>query len=121
MMLETDINSLESKKISLEIKLNELLKDNANKDEINELKSEILYIKKQISQKLGIKEVESQEKLKRKKLHIDERNIKNYNAFKSRYKRISKMEVSTRNILKVIDIYFKEKQNVNDMVKVMGR
>ena len=121
MMLETDINSLESKKINLEIKLNELLKNNANKDEINELKSEILYIKKQISQKLGTKEVESQEQLKRKKLHVDERNIKNYNAFKSRYKRISKMEVATRNILKVIDVYLVEKQNTNEMVKVMGR
>ena len=45
---------------------NELLKNNANQDDINELKSEILYIKKQISQKLGIKEVESQEKIRRK-------------------------------------------------------
>ena len=121
MMLETDINSLESKKTNLEIKLNELLKNNADKDEINELKSEILYIKKQISQKLGIKEVESQEKLKRKKLHVEETNIKNYNAFKSRYKRISKMEVATRNILKAIDIYLMENQNSNDRVKVMGR
>ena len=121
MMLETDINSLESKRINLEIKLNELLKNNANKDDINELKSEILYIKKQISKKLGSKEVESQEKIKRKKLHIDERNIKNYNAFKYRYKRISKMEVATRNILKVIDAYLMDKQDTNEMVRVMSR
>jgi len=121
MLLETDINSLETKKINLEIKLNELLKNNAEIDKINELRSEIIYITKQISQKLGTKEVESQEQLKRKKLHIDERNVKNYNAFKSRYKRISKMEVATRNILKAIDMYLNEKQNTNEMVKVMGR
>ena len=121
MMMQTDINSLESKKINLEIRLNELLKNKADKDIINELKSEILYIKKQISQKIGAKEVETHEKLKRKKLQIDERNIKNYNAFKSRYKRISKMEVATRNILKVIDVYLMEKQNNNEMIKVIGR
>lgn len=120
-MIETDINSLETKKTNLEIKLNELLKNNADKDDINELKSEILYIKKQINQKLGTKEVESQEQIKRKKLHIDERNIKNYNAFKSKYKRISKMEVSTKNILKIIDVYLMERQNTNEMVKVIGR
>lgn len=121
MMLETDINSLESKRINLEIKLNELLKNNANKDDINELKSEILYIKKQISKKLGTKEVESREKIKRKRLQIDDHNIKNYQAFKSKYKQISKMEVATRKILNVIDVYLTEKQNTNDMVKVMGR
>ena len=121
MILGTDINSLESKKTNLELELNELLKNNAEQDKINELKSEILYIKKQISQKLGVKEVESQEKLKRKKLQIDERNIKNYNAFKFRYKRISKMQVATRNILKKIDVYLMEKQNTIDMVKVIGR
>ena len=70
-MIETDINSLETKKTNLEIKLNELLKNNADKDDINELKSEILYIKKQINQKLRTKEVESQEQIKRKKLTLD--------------------------------------------------
>ena len=46
MIVETDINSLETKKTSLELKLNELIKNNAEQDEINELKSEIVYIKK---------------------------------------------------------------------------
>ena len=123
MMLESDINSLESKKIDLELQLNELLKNNAEKDKINELKAEILYIKKQISQKLGSKEVETQAKIKRKKSGVDERNIKNYNAFKSRYKKISKMEVSTKNILRVIDSYLNQDQyEMNEnMVKVMSR
>lgn len=124
MMLDADINSLETKKLNLEIELNNLLRsEEKQEDKINELRSEILYLKKQISHKLGSKEVESQEKIKRQKNGIDERNIKNYNAFKLRYKKISKMEVATKNILKVIDNYL-NKENYeyhNDIVKVMSR
>lgn len=122
-MLDIDINSLEAKKINLEIELNNLLKNNVKEeDKINELRSEILYLKKQISQKLGSKEVKNQEEIKRKKSGLDERNIKNYQAFKYKYKQISKMEVSTKNILKLIDVYLNNKQyeNVN-VVKVMSR
>lgn len=121
MIIETDINSLESKKLSLELKLNELLKNNAEQDYINELKSEILYIKKQINKKLGTKEVEVTQKLKRKKSGIDERNIKNYNLFKARYKRISNMEISTKNILRVIDLYLGRDQYSEDLVKFMSK
>lgn len=121
MMLETDINSLETKKISLELKLNELLKNNANQDDINELKSEILYIKKQINKKLGNKEVEGTQKIKRKKSRVDETNIENYNFIKAGYKRISNIEISTKNILKVIDIYLNKEQYNEDFVKVMSK
>lgn len=121
MMLETDINSLESKKLSLEIKLNELLKNNAEQDDVNELKSEILYIKKQINKKLGTKEVEGTQKIKRKKSGVDERNIKNYNLFKARYKRISNIEISTKNIFRVIDMYLGREQYNEDLVKVMSK
>ena len=124
MMFDADINSLETRKISLEIELNNLLKsDNKEEDKINELRSEILYLKKQIRKKLGPKEVEIQSRIKRKKLGIDERNIANYNAFKERYRRISKMEVSTKKILKVIDTYFNKVQyeNNDNMTKVMTR
>ena len=123
MMLDTDINSLETRKTQLEIELNNLLKsDNKEEDKINELRSEILYLKKQIGKKLGSKEVKKQEEIRRKKLRVDERNIKNYNAFKSKYRKISKMEVATKNILKVIDSYLISSQNNNsDMVKVMSR
>ena len=119
MMLDTDINSLETRKLNLEIELNNLLRsDEKQEDKINELRSEILYLKKQIGQKLGTKEVESQEKMKRQKNGIDERNIKNYNLFKLKYKKISKMEVATKNILKVIDNYLKKEQSEyhNDVV-----
>ena len=123
MMLDTDINSLEIRKTQLEIELNNLLRsDNKEEDKLNELRSEILYLKKQIGKKLGSKEVKKQEEIRRKKLRVDERNIKNYNAFKSKYRKISKMEVATKNILKVIDNYLISSQNNNsDMVKVMSR
>lgn len=123
MMFDTDINSLETRKTELEIELNNLLKsENREEDKINELRSEILYLKKQIGKKLGSKEVKKQEEIRRKKLRVDEKNIKNYNAFKSKYRKISKMEVATKNILKVIDNYLINSQNNNsDMVKVMSR
>jgi len=124
MMLDTDINSLETKKLSLEIELNALLKcEDKDYDKINELKSEILHLQKQIDRKLGTKEVQKQKEIKREKSGVDERNIKNYNIFKAKYKKISKMEVSTKNILRVIDEYFnKENYEYQDnIVKVMSR
>lgn len=123
MMLDADINSLESKKTSLEIELNNLLRsENKEQDKINELRSEILYLKKQIGKKLGSKEVKKQEEIKRKKSGIDDRNIKNYKVFKSKYKKISKMEVATKNILKTIDAYLNRlKYEDNSTVKVMSR
>ena len=67
MMLDTDINSLETRKTELEIELNNLLKsDNGEEDKINESRSENLYLKKQIDKKLGTKEVKKQEEIKRK-------------------------------------------------------
>ena len=107
----------------MEIELNNLIRsENKEQDKINELKSEILYLKKQIGKKLGYKEVKKQEEIKRKKSGIDEKNIKNYKAFKSKYKKISKMEVATKNILKTIDVYLsKAKQENHGAVKVMSR
>ena len=121
MISNADVNLLESRKLNLEIELNKLLKSNAEEDKINELKSEILYIKKQISQILGPKEIETQEKIKRRRLGVDEKNIRNYHSFKSKYKQISKMEISTKNILRVIESYLSRESYQEDMVKVMSR
>lgn len=121
MMLNNDVNLLEAKKLNLEIELSELMKNNTEEDKINELRAEILYIKKQINKALGYKEIKKQEEIKRKKLGIDERNIKNYNAFKTRYKKISKMEMATKNILKIIDIYLNKESYQDNVVKVMSR
>ena len=99
MVTNVDVNSLETKKINLEIELNNLIKiGEQDENKINELRSEILYIKKQISKKIGPKEVEFQERIKRKKRGIKEKNIKNYNAFKSKYKKISKIEIASKNM-----------------------
>ena len=66
MMLDTDVNSLEARKTDLEVELNNLLKsEKKEEDKINELRSEILYLKKQIRKKLGPKEVEIQSRIKR--------------------------------------------------------
>ena len=123
MIFDDDINSLESKKTDLEIQLNNLLKsDNKEPDKINELRSEILYLKKQIGKKLGYKEIKKQEEIKRRKSGVDDRNIKNYKAFKARYQKISKMEVATKNILKTIDAYLiSASKEQHATVKVMSR
>ena len=121
MMLETDINSLETKKLNLELKLNELLKNNANQDDINELKSEILYIKKKINKKLGTKELEVTQRIKRKKSRVDEKNIENYNFIKDGYKQISNINISVNKIIKVIDVYLNKQQYNEDYVKVMSK
>ena len=124
MMLDADINSLETKKLSLEIELNAILKaEEKDADKINELRSEILHLNKQINKKLGTKEVQNQKEIKRVKSGVDERNIKNYNAFKNKYKKISKMEVSTKNILRVIEEYFNKNNHEykDNLVKVMSR
>jgi len=124
MMLGSDINSLETKKLSLEIELNNLLRcEDKDEDKINELRSEILHLQKQINKILGTKEVQKQKEIKREKSRVDERNIKTYNEFKSKYRKISKMEVSTKNILKVIEEYFnKDNYEYQDnLVRVMSR
>lgn len=120
MILDTDVNSLETKKLNLELELSDLLKsNNKSEDRINELKSEILYLKKQIAHKLGNKEVKKQEEIRKKKLGIDERNKKNYAAFKAKYKKISKMEIATKRILPVIDKYLKNNNYQDNLIKVM--
>ena len=122
MVTNVDVNSLETKKINLEIELNNLIKiGEQDENKINELRSEILYIKKQISKKIGPKEVEFQERIKRKKRGIKEKNIKNYNAFKSKYKKISKIEIASKNILKSIDMYISREiyEYSDNVAKVM--
>lgn len=126
MMLGSDINSLETKKIALEIELNTLLKnEEKDEDKINELKSEILHIKKQINKKLGFKEVEKQKEIKKEKSRVDEKIINAYEGIKEKYNKIKKIEVSTKNILRVIDEYLNNEQYQNqeqdNLVKVMSR
>jgi len=107
MLNNQELKDLENKKLELELSIKELLqKEDYSKDLENELRSELLYINKQIKHKLGNKEIKIQEEIKRKRNGKDERNINNYNILKNKYKQISNMEIATKDILRNIDNYY---------------
>ena len=114
------VNSLQKQKLDRQIKLNELLKNKASNDEINELKSEILYLDKQIEKIVGSKEIKRQKELKLKKSGIEQRKLKNYYTFKEKYKKISKMNSSVRKFIKSMDKYNKELylNEENELVRI---
>lgn len=108
----TDVNSLQKQKLDLQVKLNQLLKsNNASVDEVNELKSEILYLDKQIEKIVGSNEIKRQNELKRKKSGVEQRNLSNFYAFKDKYKKISKMRIATTRMIASIENYQKEVYN----------
>lgn len=102
----TQVNELQTQKLQLELKLNEILHTpNHSIDEVNELKSEIIYLDKKIGKQLGAKELERQKELSKKKSGIEQINIKGYYALKDKYKKISKMKLATERMLKIIGLY----------------
>lgn len=108
----TDVNSLQKQKLDLQVKLDQLLKSkNASVDEVNELKSEILYLDKQIEKIVGSNEIKRQNELKRKKSGVEQRNLSNFYAFKDKYKKISKMRIATTRMIASIENYQKEVYN----------
>ena len=113
-----DVNKLQKQKQELQLKLNDLLKSNsATEDNINELKSEILHLEKNIKRILGSKEVERQNEIKKNQSGIDEKKRKAYYALKRRYDMISKLNEATNNFLVSIDV-LNEKTNERVKVKV---
>lgn len=116
----SDVNSLQKEKLNKEIKLKELLKSNSSEDEINELKSEILYLNKQIEKIVGTNEIKRQKEIRIKKLGLEEKKLNNYYAFKEKYKKISKMRSSVKQLIKVIDIYNNSLyiENENELVRL---
>lgn len=120
----TDVNSLQKQKLNLQVKLNELLKSgSATVDEINELKSEILYLDKQIEKIVGTNEIKRQQELKRKKSGIEQRNLRNFYEFKDKYKKISKMKIATTRMIASIENLQRatyERENIEEqgLVKV---
>lgn len=107
MLNNQELKDLENKKLELELSIKELLqKEDYSKDLENELRSELLYINKQIKHKLGNKEIKIQEEIKRKRTGKDERNINNYNILKNKYKQISNIEIATKDIIRNIDNYY---------------
>lgn len=98
------INSLQKQKLDLQVELNNLLHSlNPDRDKINELKSEILYLDKQIQKIVGKKEIERQNQLKKRKSGIEEINKKNYYSLKSMVKRISPMAIATNRMMSTIE------------------
>lgn len=114
-----DVNLLQKQKLDLQVKLNELLNSNdKSQDKVNELKSEILYLDKQIEKIIGSNELKRQKELKRKKLGIDQTNLKNYYTFKDKYKKISQMKLATARMIALIENLEKDFINQEKIVKV---
>lgn len=112
----TDLKKLQSDKLNYQLKLNDLLKSpNVNIENINELKSEIIHINKQIEKIVGKKELERQDELKVKKIDTSLIDLNNYNILKNKYDKISNINNSTKKIIEIIKIY---KNLDNDDVKV---
>lgn len=111
----SDVNSLQKQKREKEVKLNELVKSgNITQDEINELKSEILYLKKQIEKIVGSNEIKRQKEIRLKKSGVEQRKLNNYYTFKEKYKKISKLNSSIKKLVHVIDKYNNETLNKNN-------
>lgn len=102
-MSKKNLDLLQKQKLELQIQVSNLLnsefKDN---DKINELKSEILYLDKQIEKIIGKKEIERRNELKRKKSGVEEINKNNYYSFKSKVKMINPMTIATNRMLAII-------------------
>lgn len=98
----TDVNTLQNQKLELQVKLDNLLKSGtASIDDINEIKSEINHLEKDIKRILGSNELERQKKLRSNS--NDEKIKKRYYALKSKYDLIKKLNEATTNLVKTID------------------
>ena len=115
----TDINLLNKQKLDLQIQLNELLNsDSKSVDKINELKSEIIYLDKQISKILGTNELKRLEELKNKKNSKEQANIKAFYELKNKYKKISKIKLATSRMIAIIEALDNQKSHEIEKAKV---
>lgn len=90
------INSLQAKKREIQVELNELLhSSNPDKDKINELRADILYLNKQIEKIVGKNEIERQNQLKNRDLEQEKKNKKAYDYFKDKCEKISPFNIAT--------------------------
>lgn len=118
--MKNKLNSLQKQKLDLQVELNSLLHSSfKDDDKINEIKSEILYLDKQIEKIIGKKEIERQNELKNKKSGIEEINKNNYYSLKLIVKRISPMTAATNRMINTIEkMQIKEVQNEKVRMKV---
>ena len=116
----SDINSLQKQRLDLQITLNELINSgDKSVDKINEIKSEIIYLDKQISTILGSNELKRVEELKNKKSRKEEKTKKAYFTLKDKYKKISKMKNATERMLFLIGNLENKDLEHSEKVKVM--
>ena len=96
----TDVNSMQKKKLNLQIELDKLLNSpDKTVDKVNALRAEILYLDKQITKILGSNELKRQAEIRKRKLGQEESNIRAYFAFKAKYKQICCLGVSVSRML----------------------
>lgn len=116
----TDVNTLEKQKLDLQLKLNQLLSSSDRSiDEINGIRAEILHIEKQIKKIVGKNEIARQEKLKSKKSGQTEIVIKNFEAFKDKYRRVSNIHFAVNAMKQFIGGYGYSNKEGRAPVKVM--
>ena len=109
MISEKNTQELQDIKRKLQLQLSNLLNTKeCSKDEINELRSEIKHIDKQIEKKVGSKELKRQEEVRRRKNGKDELIIKTYYGIKEKYKKISEMNIAVNRFLNVVDLLVKD-------------
>lgn len=109
-MKNQKLDLLQKQKLEFQLELNDILHSSTdNQDKINELKSEIIYINKQIEKIVGKKEIEMQNELKNKKLRIEDKHKSNYYNLKAMIDKINPMKIATNRIIKIIE----NKSNIN--------
>lgn len=112
----TDVNLLQKQRLDLQVKLDNLLKSgSSSEDDINEIKSEITHLDKDIKRILGTNEIERQKKLRSDS--NDEKIKKKYYSLKRKYDLINKLNEATVNLMNTIELN-NEFQNSSQVVKV---
>ncbi len=118
MIIGADRKKLEEEKQNIYYKLlNATNSKDITIDEINALKSELKHVDLQLDKLIGTNEKERLEKLNDYKSQKSNKDIKRYRDFKNKYKAISKITISTKHMLNVIDKLNKE-YYVDSVVKV---
>lgn len=121
MISEYSTKELQKKRIELQANLSSLIESKTcSKDDINELRAEILHIDKLIEKKVGSNELKRQEEVRRKKTRKDELIIKNFYGIKKKYKQISTMSVATTRLMNIVDTLTNTTEYTNERVKVRG-
>ena len=106
----TDIKELQELKTKWQYELSELIKNNADKEEMEAAKSELKHIDLQIKRIIGTNEIKRIDQIKNKKKGNDDINKKKFEQLKKMYKKIAPITTAVNNILYVATSY--ERNNI---------